>query len=183
VRLILASASPRRLRLLREAGFDPVAQPADVDETPLPDETPVAHVQRLAQAKAAAVAVAHPDAAVLGADTVVVMDGIIFGKPADLADARATLRRLAGRSHQVLTGVCLFRPAPADPEVWVSRTDVHFRVLTDNEIEAYVQLVDPLDKAGSYGIQEHGEMIVDHIEGPFSNVVGLPVEDVLARLG
>jgi septum formation protein len=158
-----------------------VAVPADVDETPLPDETPEAHVQRLALAKARAVAADHPQDTVLGADTVVAMGSTIFGKPADFAEARATLRRLSGHSHRVLTGVCLCRPL-AEPEVWVSRTDVHFRDLTDETISAYLDLVNPLDKAGAYGIQEHGEMIVDHIDGLFSNVVGLPVEEVLSRL-
>jgi len=182
VRLILASASPRRLDLLRRAGIEAVVRPADVDETALPGEQPEAHVRRLAQAKAAAVATTEPDSVVLGADTVVVLGETIFGKPVDLAAARATLRQLSGRCHQVLTGVCLQRPAPTPPEVWVSRTEVHFRILTDAVIGAYFARVNPLDKAGAYGIQEHGDLLVDHIVGLESNVIGLPVEEVLARL-
>lgn len=181
--LILASASPRRLDLLRRAGVPVTVCPVDVDETPLPGELPTAHVERLALAKATAAAVRlRPEEPVLGADTVVVLDGRIFGKPADLAAARATLRQLSGRCHRVLTGVCIHWPPPRQPEVWTSCTEVHFRVLDEAVITAYFARVNPLDKAGAYGIQAHGEMLVDHIVGLESNVVGLPVEEVLLRL-
>ncbi len=181
--LILASASPRRLDLLRRAGVAVTVCPVDVDETPLPGEPPAAHVERLALAKAAAtVARLRPAVPVLGADTVVVLDGRIFGKPADLEAARATLRQLSGRCHRVLTGVCLHWPSPRPPEVWTCCTEVHFRVLDEAAITAYFARVNPLDKAGAYGIQAHGGMLVDHIVGLESNVVGLPVEEVLPRL-
>ncbi len=180
--LILASASPRRLDLLRGAGVTVTVCPADVDESPLPGELPAAHVERLALAKAAAAKRLWPERTVLGADTVVVLDGEIFGKPADLEAARATLRQLSGRCHRVLTGVCLHWPPPRPPEVWTSCTEVYFRDLDEAVIEAYFARVNPLDKAGAYGIQAHGEMLVDHIVGLESNVVGLPVEEVLLRL-
>ncbi|MDX9981343.1 MAG: Maf family protein [Lentisphaeria bacterium] len=180
--LILASASPRRLDLLRRAGVTVAVFPVDVDESPFPGEPPGAHVERLALAKAAAAKRRWPESTVLGADTVVVLDGRIFGKPADLEAARATLRQLSGRCHRVLTGVCLHWPSPRPPEVWTSCTEVYFRVLDETAIAAYFARVNPLDKAGAYGIQAHGEMLVDHIVGLESNVVGLPVEEVLLRL-
>ncbi len=179
--LILASGSPRRRQLLAAAGIRFFCQSADVDEASLPGETAAELVQRLAASKARQIAAGCPGRLVLGADTVVALDGVIYGKPADLAAARAMLLALSGRSHQVLTGVCLVRQPAGRREVsriWVCTTSVAFRTLASDDIEAYFRLVDPLDKAGAYGIQEHGDMIVARVDGLLSNVIGLPVEEL-----
>jgi septum formation protein len=178
--LVLASASPRRRALLEAAGLPLELRTAELAEAPLAGETPAAMVVRLAAAKAAAVAAALPGRLVLGADTVVVFAGQIFGKPADLPAAHGMLRRLSGREHQVLTGVCLMRGVVV--RQWVAQTNVRLRTLDDAAIANYFSLVNPLDKAGSYAIQEHGEQIVAGIDGLLSNVIGLPVEEVLALL-
>jgi septum formation protein len=180
--LVLASASPRRRYLLQEAGIELVVDAAGVDETALPGEAPAAHVQRLALAKADGVTARHPGQIVLGADTVVVLAGVIFGKPAGLQDAARMLGELSGRWHEVLTGVALVRREPACRQAWVSRTRVRFKPLSAATIQEYCARANPLDKAGAYGIQEHGEMLVAEIDGRRSNVVGLPVEEVLAAL-
>ena len=194
--LVLASASPRRAELLRSAGIDFTIRVADVDETPLPDECAEAHVTRLAAAKAHAIAGRGESAAILGADTVVVVDGRILGKPTDLEDARAMLRSLSGRTHEVLTGVCLIgptgqptptgaggsRPSLAD----LSRTVVEFAPLEPAEIEWYVNSGEPMDKAGAYAIQGLASRFVTRIDGSYSNVVGLPltlVYGLCRRLG
>ncbi len=152
---------------------------ANIDETPTPEETPTALVARLAAAKARAVTAA-PDDVVLAADTVVALAGEIFGKPADLDAARGMIRRLAGRTHQVHTGVCLLTAGDAD--VWVCTTDVTFKALSDDQIEAYLAVASPLDKAGAYAIQGHQALLVDHFDGSYTNVVGLPIEEVLAKM-
>ncbi len=180
--LVLASASPRRKTLLEQAGVTCWVTPAHVDESPLPGETPEKHVLRLAQAKAMAVAAAQQDALVLGADTIVILGKCVFGKPGSMAEAGDMLRRLSGTVHHVLTGVCLTRQTPPFQRRWVARTTVCFRPLTDDIIDRYLSLVNPLDKAGAYGIQERGEMLVDHIDGLRSTVVGLPIEEVLSVL-
>lgn len=181
-RVVLASASPRRRQLLAEAGVPILVDVAAIDETALPDEAPVDHVLRLALAKAEAVARRHPRRVVLGADTVVVLDGRIFGKPADLDEARAILRQLSGRWHEVLTGVALRRRRPTWKKLWCARTRVRFHTLSEAAIEDYCQRVNTLDKAGAYGIQEHGDRIIAAIDGLRSTVVGLPVEEVVAAL-
>jgi len=178
----LASASPRRRELLAAAGIVCEVCPADADEALLPGEAPAVAVVRLARLKALAVSPRFPDRVVLGADTLVVVDGEALGKPRDLAEARDMLQRLAGRPHEVLTGVCLYRATPADEDAWYTRTVVRFHSLDAAAIEEYLRRVHVLDKAGAYAIQEHGERIVAGIDGPFSNVVGLPVEEVTARL-
>jgi septum formation protein len=170
--LILASASPRRAELLRAAGIQFETLPVDIDETPLPDERPEAHVRRLAEQKARAALVHRPNATVLGADTVVVVDDRILGKPRDAGDASRMLRLLAGREHHVLTGVCLVRDVAV---VDLSCTRVWFSALGEHEIAWYVGSGEPMDKAGAYAIQGLASRFVERIDGSYSNVVGLPV--------
>ena len=172
--IVLASASPRRAELLAAAGVPFDVDTADVDETPRDGEAPHDYVRRLAEAKARAVAVRHPARLVLGADTTVVVDGTILGKPVDAADAGDMLRRLSGRSHQVLTGVALVRDGRT-VEVGVAVTDVWFAAMTEADIDAYVATGEPMDKAGAYGIQGRASCFVTRIDGSYSNVVGLPV--------
>jgi septum formation protein len=181
VRLVLASASPRRADLLRAAGYDFTIRPASVDESIVPGESPHAHVCRLADAKAAAAAAASaPDEVVLGADTVVVVDGLILGKPADDAEAADMLRRISGRSHEVLTGVTLLGDGRTRSAV--ARTVVHFTQLTEEDLAWYVASGEPRDKAGAYGVQGLASRFVERIEGSYANVVGLPVALVAGLL-
>ncbi|MEX2606551.1 MAG: Maf family protein [Kiritimatiellia bacterium] len=181
MRRILASASPRRAELLRSAGLDFEVIPARVDETPLPGEAPADLVARLSHLKAAAVFDVHPDALVLAADTVVVSDGVILGKPADAKEARAMLTALSGRTHQVLTGFSILRPdRPHQQQVCITR--VTFRKLGEDDIQAYVRSGDPLDKAGAYGIQGNAASFVQKIHGSYTNVVGLPLAEVVEAL-
>jgi septum formation protein len=172
--LVLASASPRRAELLRAAGIPFDVAVADVDETQHPGEAADAYVRRLAAAKASRAAATHPGRQVLGADTTVVLDGEVLGKPHDAAEAASMLRRLSGRSHRVLTGVCLIGPG-ARQETAVASTAVEFRPLTDDEIERYVASGEPMDKAGAYAIQGGAAAFVTRIDGDYDNVVGLPV--------
>ena len=153
--LILASGSPRRADLLRQAGIRFDVSAPDVDETLQAGEAPEAYVRRLAAAKAGRVAASHPGRTVLGADTTVVVDGEVLGKPRDADDAAQMLGRLSGRSHLVLTGVCLIGP--------------------DGEIAAYVDSGEPMDKAGAYAIQGGAAEFVSRLDGAFDNVVGLPL--------
>ena len=182
--LLLASASPRRAGLLTAAGFSFDVVPADVDEQLLPGEDPEAHVLRLARAKVWAVTSTEPDSVILGADTVVIVDGEILGKPADDQQAASMLRRLSGRSHQVLTGVVVRRGKRE--ESGVERTSVRFLPLSDQEIAWYVSTGEARDKAGAYGAQGLASRFVERIDGSYTNVVGLPVPLVcrlLASLG
>jgi septum formation protein len=172
--LVLASASPRRAELLRAAGIPFQVVPADVDERQHAGEDAGAYVQRLASAKAAHVAKAHPGRPVLGADTTVVLDGEVLGKPLDAADAVAMLGRLSGRSHRVLTGVCLIG-ADGRAETSVASTTVEFRAVSAVEIQEYVASGEPMDKAGAYAIQGGAGGFVARIDGDYDNVVGLPV--------
>jgi septum formation protein len=180
VRLVLASASPRRADLLRAAGFAFVVRPASIDESATPDESAAALVRRLAAAKAAAVATADPLDVVIGADTVVVLDGSILGKPRDDRDATAMLERLSGRGHEVLTGVSIRQGGRAI--VSVEETRVYFAPLRADEIAWYVASGEPRDKAGAYGIQGLASRFVERIEGSHANVVGLPVAAVQRAL-
>ncbi len=176
--IVLASQSPRRSELLRQAGIPFVAWPANVDETARPGESPQDYVKRLARDKA--LAAAAPGEIVLGADTAVVIDGELLGKPADSADAARMLGRLAGREHQVLTGICLRRGA--EMMVDYAMTRVWFRPLTLEEIAAYVATGEPMDKAGAYAIQGLASKFIERIDGSFTNVVGLPIELVQQML-
>jgi septum formation protein len=173
MRLILASSSPRRSELLRNAGipFD-VASP-DIPEDPRPGELPQHTAERLALEKAEAVFRQNPTAAVLGADTIVVVDGDQLAKPADDADAARMLRRLSGRAHQVITGVALLWPGGRDVRSEV--TEVCFSPLAEDEIAAYIASREPMDKAGAYGIQGRASRWIPRVEGCYFNVVGLPV--------
>ena len=172
-RLVLASASPRRRDLLGASDIPFEVRPAEVDETPVAGESPGALVARLAVSKAEAVS-GGEDVVVLGADT---LDDQVLGKPVDPADATAMLRRLAGRTHRVLTGVAVVSPG-RPTAVEAIATEVTFRALTDEEIVDYVATGEPIDKAGAYGIQGEGGALVASIDGPYDNVVGLPMDAV-----
>lgn len=182
--LVLASASPRRRELLATLGRPFSVQAADLDESRLPGEEPLAYGLRLAQAKALAVAESLGDqaATVLGADTLVVLDGAILGKPADAAEATAMLRRLRGRAHRVLTAVALVDAARGRVRLGAGHTTVHMRPYTEAELAAYVAGGDPLDKAGAYAIQHAGFSPVARLEGSETNVIGLPLGVVVYLL-
>ncbi len=185
-KLVLASASPRRQELLYNAGIEFAIEPADIDETPRPGETAQACAERLAQEKALKIAPLHPEAYTLGADTIVVVDGQILGKPADNADAERMLRLLSGRTHQVITGVCLVNPlktaSSAEFAVASSTTKVILSELSPDEIRDYVATGEPVDKAGAYAIQGRASRWIPKIEGDYSNVVGLPIALVYRML-
>ena len=180
--IVLASASPRRRRLLEKAGvaFEVIVSPAEeIHDASL---APAVLCELNASLKAVAVAAMRPDATVIGSDTLVFIDGEPLGKPADLDGAHAMLRRLAGRTHQVCTGVCVVFP-DGTRKVFHETTEVTFLPLDDDAIRTYFTLVNPLDKAGAYGIQKHGARIIAGISGNFDNVMGLPVKRVIAALG
>jgi septum formation protein len=172
---VLASSSPRRRRILEGLDLEFTVEHPDVPEDALDGETPEEHVTRLALAKAKAVAARHDSGTILGADTIVLLDGRILGKPADADHARAMLRTTRGRWHEVFTGVGLVRCSDGAAVTGFERTRVLMRDLTDEEVDDYVAGGEPLDKAGSYGIQECGAAVVDRVDGCFYNVVGLPV--------
>lgn len=180
-KLILASASPRRVELLAAAGYVFEVRPTDTDETPRPDETPEAYVQRVALAKAEAVACSEP-AVALGADTTVVLDGELLGKPRDAAEAARMLRRLSGRRHEVLTGVAVRRLPDAVSQVTYERTLVTFDDLPEDWIADYVASGEPFGKAGAYAIQGRAGARIVRVEGDYHNVVGLPVGIVIRLL-
>ncbi len=177
--LILASASPRRHELLLTAGIPHIVRAASIPEDREPGESPAAYVQRLARQKARAVE-CPPGDVVLGADTVVCLDDLVFGKPADDEDARRMLGLLSGRSHWVLTGICLLTAQRS--VVDIAQTKVSFARLTDFEIEEYTRSGEPRDKAGAYAIQGLAAKFVWSIEGCYYNVVGLPVSLVYRYL-
>ncbi len=181
-KLILASASPRRFELLRQLGVSFTVVPSRAEE--LHDSA--LSVRQLcetnARRKAEEVAGRYPDAIILGADTLVAKGSRIFGKPKDLADARRMLTELSGTEHKVVTAVCLVNKADRKEDLFADVTRVTFRPVTREQIENYMELVHVLDKAGAYAIQEHGDLIIEKIDGSHSNVVGLPLEELQKRL-
>ncbi len=180
-KLILASRSPRRLELLRDLGLEFDVVPASVKETLRPETTPENNAMRIAREKAQWVAERHPGAFVLGADTIVVLDGDIIGKPRDAEDALAILSRLSGNTHQVITGMALFDPK-GDHRVEAVTSTVHIKTLDEDALRAYIATGEPLDKAGAYAIQGKGAFMVDRWSGSWSNIVGLPTETVIPLL-
>jgi len=177
--LVLASRSPRRAELLTAAGIPFTIRTADIDETPRPGESPRDYTLRLALEKARAVPAAD-DETILAADTTVVLDNEIMGKPLDAPDAQRMLRRLSGQRHDVLTGICLKRGDHAVTDL--ASTAVWFAPLADAEIVDYIASGEPMDKAGAYGIQGLASKFIDRIDGSYSNVVGLPVALVYRAL-
>jgi septum formation protein len=173
--LVLASASPRRRDILRTLGLSFVVDPAEVDETPAPGAAIDEVVRRLSLEKARSVAGRHRDALVIAADTLVELDGRILGKPESPEDARSMLASMSGRTHRVATGLVLLDAATGEERSGLVETQVSFRPMPSEEIEAYVSTGEPLDKAGSYGIQGLGAAFVERIHGDYYNVAGLPV--------
>lgn len=180
--LVLASGSPRRQRFLKELGLFFTVCPAEVDESLRSGEGPEEFVLRLAREKGLAVARRFPEACVLAADTVVALEGEILGKPADAIQAEEMLFRLSGRWHGVWTGFALCRQADHLLHLQAVETRVLFRPLDRDLIKAYVRTGEPLDKAGSYGLQGRGGFLVERVEGSYSNVIGLPMAEVVTEL-
>ena len=179
--IVLASQSPRRAELLRNAGFKFRVQPAHIPEEKQPHETPAEYVQRLARDKARTVfAQLDGSEIVLGADTTVVIDGGVLEKPADAADAKRMLRKLSGRTHEVLTGVCV--KGKDFEDVQVETTTVRFASLSEAELDEYVASGEAMDKAGAYGIQGMASRYSERIEGDYFNIVGLPIPRVYRML-
>ena len=178
--IVLASASPRRQELLKSAGVEFVVKPANIPELRHKGEASQAFAERMAREKARAVWAGTKDEFVLGADTIVVVDDLVLGKPGDELDAERMLRLLSGRKHRVITGVCLKGSAVED--VRSETTAVHFSALSDHDIRSYIATGEPMDKAGAYAIQGLASRWISKIEGDYSNVVGLPVALVLQML-
>ena len=178
--VILASQSPRRRDLLDLIGITHVVRPADIDESVLPGEAPVPHCERLARTKATTLAAQAPASVVIAADTIVVLDDAILGKPTDVTEARATLARLSGRTHTVHTAMAVAHQGRTVSAV--ESVQVTFRALTADEIAAYVATGEPMDKAGAYGIQGYGATIVERIDGDYFSVMGLGLRRLVALL-
>ncbi|HXG64874.1 MAG TPA: Maf family protein [Blastocatellia bacterium] len=174
-KIILASSSPRRSEILKTIGVEFEVAPAQVPENPLPGEAPPDYITRLARAKVITVARQRASGLVIGADTIVVLDGQLLGKPKDAEDATEMLKKLSGRWHAVMTGVALYDIATRREVADYEKTLVRFAQLTDREIAWYVETGEPMDKAGAYAIQGYGGMFVEEIAGNYFNVVGLPV--------
>jgi septum formation protein len=179
--VILASQSPRRRELLGIVGIPHTVRPADIDEAYLAGEHPRAHCERLAREKALVVSTAHPDALVIGSDTIVVVDGDVLGKPRDEAHAAEMLTRLSGRSHVVMTAVAVrWR---GEERSAVEEVGVTFHPLTPEAIRAYIATGEPMDKAGAYGIQAYGATIVRRVDGDYFAVMGLPLQRLVRLMG
>lgn len=184
LRVILASSSPRRRELLTLIGIAHEVRPADIDESVFADEAPAPHAERLARAKAHALAGEHPHAVIIAADTIVVVDGDILGKPRDVAHAAEMLLRLAGREHTVFTAIAVARDQRTESAVEDVR--VTMRALGEDEVAAYIATGEPMDKAGAYGIQGYGATIVERVDGDYFSVMGLGLRrlvELLERLG
>ncbi|MDQ6829794.1 MAG: Maf family protein [Gemmatimonadota bacterium] len=184
LRVILASQSPRRSQLLSLIGMAHEVMPADIDESYGDGEVPLAHAERLAREKGRTIAARAPDALIISADTIVVIDGIVLGKPTDEADAAAMLERLSGRTHTVFTAVAVLRVGAI--ESGVEAVTVTFRALDAAAIAEYIATREPMDKAGSYGIQGYGATIVERIDGDYFAVMGLALGrmvELMARVG
>ena len=179
-RVVLASSSPRRRQLLDLVGIAHEVRPANIDETMRPREDPRRHAERLAREKASAIAKRDPDLITIGADTIVVVNRKVLGKPRDTDDAARMLTMLSGREHMVITAVAVSRGRKLRSAVEEVR--VRFRRLRDDEIEAYIATGEPMDKAGAYGIQGYGATIVERIEGDYFAVMGLPVVRLIGLL-
>jgi septum formation protein len=179
-RVVLASGSPRRSELLNLIGIEHEVRPANIDETMRPRETPRRHTERLAREKASAIAKRDPDLITIGADTIVVINRKVLGKPRDTDDAARMLGLLSGREHIVTTAVAVARGKKLRSAIEEVR--VRFRRLRDDEIEAYIATGEPMDKAGAYGIQGYGATIVERIEGDYFSVMGLPIVRLIGLL-
>lgn len=183
MKVILASASPRRAEILRRAGISFAVISSAIDETAAPGETPQQHVQRLADAKAELVAGRAVGPAILiAADTVVVLDGQILGKPRSTEEARRMLELFSGRTHSVITGVAILRLPEMERRQFVETTLVHFSRLSRDDVSRYLATEEPYDKAGAYAIQGHAGRFIPRIEGCYFNVVGLPLSRVVGAL-
>ncbi len=181
-RLILASKSPRRRYLLEQAGIKFSVIPSNLDEDSIPLSSPESYVRRLAEAKAKDISKRYPDSWVIGADTMVFIDDTMLGKPGSRPEARKMLQSLSGRTHQVLTGYCICREATDRLFSETIKTDVCIKKLTELQIDWYINSGEPFDKAGAYAIQGIGTFLVKRIQGSYTNVVGLPVCEVLEFL-
>ena len=180
--LILASKSPRRRYLLEKAGLSFSVIPSDIDETTVPLLPPEVYVRVLSEAKAEFIAKKYPEKWVIGADTIVLKDGVVLGKPGSIDEARSMLKQLSGQTHQVFTGYSVLCKAKNRKFSETVQTEVLFKNLTDEEIEWYIRTKEPFDKAGAYAIQGLGTFLVKRINGSYTNVVGLPVCEVIEFL-
>ena len=182
IRLILASKSPRRSELLEQAGLTFSVIPSNFDESTVAMAAPDVYVRLLAESKAVDISEKHPESWVIGADTVVLIDHKVLGKPSSKEEARQMLKRLSGKTHQVLTGYCICHKKEDRLFSETVTTEVRFKSLTDAEINWYIQTGEPFDKAGAYAIQGIGTILVKSIKGSYTNVVGLPVCEVISFL-